>query len=125
MTDVTVLNDVKQQLSDLFYKDCLADLNLEKLQDYPRYLNAVKLRLEKFRRNLRQETLLSDQLQKYRQQYLARLEKNTKQGIYDVELENYRWLLEEYRVSLFAQQLGTRATVSEKRLKQFWDKLLT
>jgi ATP-dependent helicase HrpA len=125
LTDVTVLNDVKQQLLDLFYKDCLTDLNLDKLQDYPRYLKAVKLRLEKFRRNLRQETLLSDQLQKYRQQYLARLEMNTKQGIYDTELENYRWLLEEYRVSLFAQQLGTRVTVSEKRLKQFWDKFLT
>lgn len=120
LTDVTVLNDVKQQLSDLFYKDCLTDLNLEKLQDYPRYLNAVKLRLEKFRRNLRQETLWSDQLQHYRQQYMSRLERNTKQSLYDVELEGFRWMLEEYRVSLFAQQLGTRTTVSEKRLKQLW-----
>lgn len=120
LTDVTVLNDVKQQLADLFYKECLTDLNLEKLQDYPRYLNAVKLRLEKFRRNLRQETLWSDQLQQYRQQYMSRLERNTKQSLYDVELEGFRWMLEEYRVSLFAQQLGTRTTVSEKRLKQLW-----
>jgi ATP-dependent helicase HrpA len=73
---------------------------------------------------LTQETLLSDQLQQHNQQYKSRLDKNLKQGIYDVELENYRWMLEEYRVSLFAQQLGTKMTVSEKRLKQCWQNLL-
>ncbi|MGH1461991.1 MAG: ATP-dependent RNA helicase HrpA [Neptuniibacter sp.] len=124
LTEVSVLNDIKQQLADLFYKGFLKNLSFEKLQDYPRYLKAVQIRLDKFRRNIRQETLLSDQLNSFRQQYKDRLAKNTKQGIYDYQLENYRWMIEEYRVSLFAQQLGTRVTVSEKRLKQLWDSLV-
>jgi ATP-dependent helicase HrpA len=36
-------------------------------------------------------------------------------------LDEFRWLLEEFRVSLFAQQLGTRTPVSEKRLRKFWE----
>lgn len=124
LAEVTVLNDIKQQLADLFYRDFLADISQERLQDYPRYLSAIQIRLNKFRRNLRQETLLSDQLQQHSQQYKSRLDKNLKQGIYDAELENYRWMLEEYRVSLFAQQLGTKMTVSEKRLKQHWQNVV-
>ena len=42
------------------------------------------------------------------------------QEIEDAALEEYRWLLEELRVSLFAQQLGTRVSVSEQRLQRFW-----
>ena len=42
---------------------------------------------------------------------------------YDEAVDEYRWLLEEFRVSLFAQQLGTRAKVSVKRLRQAWQKI--
>lgn len=41
-------------------------------------------------------------------------------GLYDPELENYRWMLEEYRILLFAQELGTAMSVSEKRLDKQW-----
>ena len=41
-------------------------------------------------------------------------------GMYDPELENYRWMLEEYRILLFAQELGAAMTVSEKRLDKQW-----
>jgi ATP-dependent helicase HrpA len=68
--------------------------------------------------------LLSDQLEKMYSQYQARYKRNVDQGIYDPELDLYRWLIEEYRVSLFAQQLGTQNTVSEKRLKQQWSKVI-
>jgi ATP-dependent helicase HrpA len=94
------------------------------LGHFPRYLKGIEIRLEKFRRNLRQECLLSDQLSHFFAQYESRFNRNVKQGIYDPELESYRWMIEEYRVSLFAQQLGTQKTVSEKRLKQQWNKVL-
>jgi ATP-dependent helicase HrpA len=42
---------------------------------------------------------------------------------FDPELEHYRWMLEEFRVSLFAQKLGTSLTVSEKRLDEQWAKV--
>ena len=43
-----------------------------------------------------------------------------KRGLYDPALEHYRWMLEEYRVALFAQELGTALPVSTKRLEQQW-----
>ncbi len=123
LNEVPVLNDVKQQLSMLISKNFLREHSFERLQHFPRYLQAAEIRLEKFRRNLRQECLYSDQLTAMYQQYEKRLDKHRSQGIFDPELEAYRWMIEELRVSLFAQQLKTAYTVSEKRLKQQWRKV--
>jgi ATP-dependent helicase HrpA len=124
LNEVPVLNDIKQQLAGLLCPRFIKTVPHGALVHYPRYLKAIELRLEKFRRNLRQECLLSDQLEKMYSQYQARYKRNVDQGIYDPELDLYRWLIEEYRVSLFAQQLGTQNTVSEKRLKQQWSKVI-
>ncbi|MCP4595968.1 ATP-dependent RNA helicase HrpA [Neptuniibacter sp.] len=124
LSEVAVLNDIKSQLSELFAANFLKNVSYDILQNYPRYLKGIELRLEKFRRNLRQECLWSEQLKGFMDQYQKRLDKHQKQGVYDPELNEFRWMIEEYRVSLFAQQLGTRKTVSEKRLKQQWVKVL-
>jgi len=124
LNEVPVLNDIKQQLAGLLCPRFIKTVPHGALVHYPRYLKAIELRLEKFRRNLRQECLLSDQLEKMYSQYQARYKRNVDQGIYDPELDLYRWLIEEYRVSLFAQQLGTQNIVSEKRLKQQWSKVI-
>ena len=55
--------------------------------------------------------------------YLAQSEHDRQQGIYDPELTTYRWMLEEYRVSLFAQKLGTAMPISAKRLDRLWEKV--
>ncbi len=117
---VPVLNDVKQQLTYLISPDYLRNTPWSRLQHFPRYLSAIDKRLEKFRREINHERMLSEQLSANWSQYLAKKAQLDKQGLYSRELENYRWMLEEYRVSLFAQQLGTEMTVSEKRLKQQW-----
>ena len=124
LNEVPVLNDVKQQIATLLAKGFLREVSAAQLNHYERYLKAIELRLEKFRRNLRQECLLSDQLQQAYTQYEKRFEKHLAQGVYDPELTLYRWMIEEYRVSLFAQQLGTTTPVSEKRLKQQWAKVI-
>jgi ATP-dependent helicase HrpA len=124
LNEVPVLNDIKQQLSELLSNGFVKTTRHDVLQNYPRYLKGIEHRLEKFRRNIRQECLLSDQLATLFGQYQARFKRNEGQGVFDIELEAYRWLLEEYRVSLFAQQLGTQQTVSEKRLKQQWAKVI-
>ena len=102
LTDVPVLNDIKQQLSDLFHKDFMYDLNPDAFGAYPRYLQAIEIRLDKFRRNLRQECLLSEQLGVYVKQFKDRHAHNMKSGTYCDQLDKYRWLIEEYRVSVFA-----------------------
>lgn len=123
LDEVSVLNDIKAQLDALFPSAFLRQNSWDQLQQYPRYLKAIVIRLEKFRRNLRQETLLSNQLVEFMHLYQTRLEKHQKEYVYDPELSQFRWLVEEYRVSLFAQQLGTRVPISEKRLKQQWLKV--
>jgi len=56
----------------------------------------------------------------YWEQYQARLARHSQEAKRDAHLQAYRWMLEEYRVSLFAQQLGTKMPVSDKRLSKHW-----
>ncbi len=115
---VPVLNDIKQQLAQLLHPHYLSRTEEEWLQQYPRYLQAIELRLEKYQRDLRQQCLLSEQLGQFWQQYKKKEQEYQARHERPAELIRFRWLLEEYRVSLFAQQLGTKVTVSDKRLKQ-------
>ena len=57
------------------------------------------------------------------EQYQARVAKHAQEGKRDPQLELYRWWLEEYRVSLFAQQLGTKVPISDKRLSKQWSQV--
>mgnify|MGYP000707356134 CR=1 FL=1 len=120
---VTILNDIKQQLAGLIHSEYVAKTPWQMLKEYERYMNAVELRLEKYQRDLNQQRFYSDQLSGFWQQYEQRLQQHEKQGFVDDELTAFRWMLEEYRVSLFAQQLGTLMTVSEKRLRQQWQRV--
>lgn len=124
LSEAVVLNDVKNQLAHLMVANYLATTSWQELQHYPRYLKAIEIRLEKFRRNLAKERLWSEEIGRYWQQYQQRLDQHRKNGVQDTELFAFRWMLEEYRVSLFAQQLGTQYPVSEKRIKQQWQKVL-
>ncbi|MEX5623595.1 DUF3418 domain-containing protein, partial [Pseudomonas syringae] len=56
-------------------------------------------------------------------QYKARADKHAQEGKRDEQLALYRWWLEEYRVSLFAQQLGTKVPISDKRLSKQWSQV--
>ncbi|WP_409522614.1 ATP-dependent RNA helicase HrpA [Nitrincola sp. MINF-07-Sa-05] len=118
---VPVLNDIKAQLSRLFTRHYLSETPPEWLEQYPRYLQAILIRLEKYQRELRQNCLQSEELQQWWIQYEKRLEQATVAGSGSAQIQEFRWLLEEYRVSLFAQQLGTRQSVSSKRLRKLLD----
>ena len=56
-------------------------------------------------------------------EYVKRHQALEKQHIESAQLKHYRWMLEEYRVSLFSQELKTRFPISEKRLKKYWNEL--
>lgn len=114
--------DITQQLSQLFYRGCLWRTPKGWFFEYPRYLNAIMLRLEKAPLNVHKDRLGLAQVDELWQLHRARLEKD---GIAEFESnmawQEYRWMLEELRVSLFAQNLKTRMPVSEKRLKRQWE----
>ena len=107
--------DARSQLDDLLYAGFLADIEAERLAHYPRYLKALKLRLE----SLEHDPLRDDQrMAEVRPWWQAYLEHLAGGGWYTPELDGFRWLIEEYRVQIFAQRLGTAEKVSARRLKE-------
>ncbi|MBD7978876.1 ATP-dependent RNA helicase HrpA [Serpens gallinarum] len=120
LAQAVALNDIKAQLGNLVYPGFVRDTSHEWLKEYPRYLKAIEQRLDKVGSQLQRDRVWSGELAGYWEQYQARLKKHQQEGKRDANLVLYRWMLEEYRVSLFAQQLGTKMAVSDKRLSKQW-----
>lgn len=116
-----VQDDLDGQINDLLYDGFLLDLEPGRLEDYPRYLEALCVRIERLDIDPGRDARLSMQLAPWWQRYQQRLLAGAD---YDEALDEYRWLIEEYRVSLFAQGLGTRIKTSPKRLEKAWARVL-
>ncbi len=110
--------DIKAQLAALIYPGFIKQTPPEWLREYPRYFKAINLRLERLSGGIDRDRAAVLEIKPLWQAYVDRLEKHRQQGIVDPQLEKYRWMTEELRVSLFAQTLGTKMPVSAKRLKQ-------
>jgi ATP-dependent helicase HrpA len=112
------LTDVKTQLAELLPKGFISATGYEQLRHLPRYLRAIAYRLEKMKDDPYRDQLNMEKAQQLRREYedaLARVPRGRRPG---PELRQARWLIEEFRVSLFAQQLGTATPVSEKRIRK-------
>ncbi len=108
------LNDIKDQLEKLVYPGFLDDISLDELRQYSRYLKAILSRLEKLKGDANKDRGLFIQIQGVWDEYKKLL---NKYGML-AEIRELRWIIEEFRVSLFAQNLGTAFPVSEKRLSK-------
>ncbi len=113
--------DATQQLQRLLPGRFLALTPWTQLQHLPRYLKAVTLRLDKLRADPARDAARLAELKPQEQRYW-RLVADRK-GAADPRLQEFRWLLEELRVSLFAQELRTPQPVSAKRLDKLWAQL--
>ena len=120
LAQAVALNDIKQQLAGLVYAGFVRETPAQWLKELPRYLKAIELRLDKIGAQVQRDRVWSGELSTLWAQYQARAAKHAQEGKRDPELVTYRWWLEEYRVSLFAQQLGTKVPVSDKRLARQW-----
>ncbi|MDH4558343.1 ATP-dependent RNA helicase HrpA [Pseudomonas sp. BN417] len=120
LAQAVALNDIKAQLGNLVYPGFVRETPAEWLKELPRYLKAIEQRFDKIAAQLQRDRVWSGELAGYWEQYQARLAKHAQEGKRDPSLVLYRWMLEEYRVSLFAQQLGTRMAVSDKRMAKQW-----
>jgi len=116
--------DIRQQLDRLLPAGFLARHPWERLQHLPRYLKAASLRLEKLRTDPRRDAERAAQIapleQAWRRELAARARLGGRSFDSSAELEQFGWLLEELRVSLFAQELKTPVPVSAKRLGKLW-----
>ncbi|WP_281268907.1 ATP-dependent RNA helicase HrpA [Alteromonas aestuariivivens] len=118
LTMVSALGDVKQHLSTLVYPGFVTDIGAHRLDDWNRYIKALVRRLEKLPVDPNRDRLQQISVEK------ARSEFDKTVGKYPIgkapqALMDARWMLEELRVSLFAQQLGTAYPVSVKRILNY------
>ena len=108
--------DVREQLQYLIYPGFVSATPEEWLKHLPRYLKAISLRLERLARDPAKDRERSVRVAALWRPCRARLDAGERTG----ELLRFRFLLEEFRVSLFAQELGTAVPVSEARLAREW-----
>ncbi|WP_193016580.1 MULTISPECIES: ATP-dependent RNA helicase HrpA [Gammaproteobacteria] len=112
------LSDIKAQLNQLVFPGFVTSHGWKRLADIPRYLSAIEKRMEKLaidpNRDRAQMSRVENVIQQW-QQWLGKLTEKQKQ---QEEVQNIRWMIEELRVSLFAQQIGTPYPISDKRILQ-------
>ncbi len=109
--------DINGQLAVLVYAGFLRNTPYEQLKAFPRYLKAVSYRLDKLDNNAQK----TQELNRYVLRYWKDIEKKAAKIQILPEQEAFRWMLEEFRVSLFAQHLKTAYPISAKRLDKAWD----
>ncbi len=123
LTQLDTVTDIQLQINYLFPKNFITVIDQQWLRQYPRYLTAIKKRFDKSQGNATRDRQSRIEFSKLWDEYVKRHESLVKQHIDSEQLNHYRWMLEEYRVSLFAQELKTKFPVSEKRLKTYWNAL--
>ncbi|ATJ83259.1 ATP-dependent RNA helicase HrpA [Halomonas beimenensis] len=118
-----VYSDLKAQMQRLVHPGFVTEAG-EWLAEYPRYMEAARIRLEKAPRERMRDQMHMQAIQDFEARLAARRESERRGGVEDPALIEFGWWIEELRVSLFAQQLGTRMPVSEKRLEKRWKELV-
>lgn len=117
----TAYTDMQSQLSGLIGKRFVIDTPYVQLAHFPRYLKAIALRIDKLKADPSRDARLFADLQPLAQHYQRAIAQRG--GVADARLAEYRWLLEELRVSLFAQELRTPMPISVKRLHKVWESM--
>jgi ATP-dependent helicase HrpA len=112
--------DVRAQLGRLVYKGFVTSTPWERLHDLPRYMKAAQARLDKYAANPERDERHAAGIAELWSRYEERAAKLRRAHESDRKLEDFRWRIEELRVSLFAQELKTPYPVSFKRLDKLW-----
>ncbi|MGU7780198.1 ATP-dependent RNA helicase HrpA [Burkholderia sp. PU8-34] len=113
--------DLQQQLAALVGKRFVIDTPYAQLAHFPRYLKGIALRIDKLKADPARDAKQFAELQPLVQQYQRAV--SQRGGVADARLAEFRWLLEELRISLFAQELRTPMPVSVKRLYKVWESM--
>ena len=114
-----LVTDVEQQLSELFTAEFIVATPPLQLAQFPRYLKAIELRMDKVKSDPDRDAARTRDVAALFVPWQRAL--GARKGANDPRLDEFRWLLEELRVSLFAQELKTPMPVSVKRLQKVWE----
>lgn len=119
---INAFSDVKAHLNSLVYPGFVADIGVERLKDWHRYILGLVRRMEKIPVDPIKDRQQQLQIEKLQQRFNGVKQKFHQDATIPQELLAARWLIEELRVSLFAQQLGTSMPISSKRIENYLDK---
>ncbi len=115
--------DLSRQLDSLVYKGFVSATAPEHLKEMSRYLQAALLRFDKLSRDLNRDLMLTRTLDEVRE-YYKNAQSRYPKDLIPSDLMHVRWMIEELRVSYFAQQLGVKGQVSDKRVMHEIDRIL-
>lgn len=118
-----LMNDIKAQLKALLPNGFIVSAPYARLKHFPRYLKAIDVRLTKFPSNPTRDAQWQDTLANWWRSWSQRLDVDRARGVRNPKLEEFRWMQEELRVSLWAQQLKTPYPVSFKRVEKAWEEI--
>lgn len=117
------VRDIRTQLDGLVFRGFLQEVPFAHLKDYPRYLKAAAQRVEKLQQGAGRDQQRMAEMAEVQARWRERVQAADAAGRQDARLDEIRWMLEELRVSLFAQQIGTACPVSVKRIQVRWREL--
>lgn len=120
MAYIRLVADIKDQMSHLIYPGFITATPRPWLDYLSRYFEAVDRRLERIKINPKGDQQGVSQLEPYWRQFTENIKKQGKPDQWSEAFVHYRWMLEEFRVSLFAQPLKTSQPISAKRLDKQW-----
>ncbi len=115
--------DMQSQLQGLVHKRFLIDNDYAQLAHFPRYLKAINVRLEKLRGDPARDAKLMAEWTQSASHFMRAAKDRMAGKNTDPKMVEFRWMLEELRVSLFAQELRTPMPVSGKRLQKVWESM--
>ena len=119
-----LLASMHGQLASLIHPRFLEDTPWPWLIQFPRYLQCIRQRLDRLNSGgLQKEMTLYRDFQQYENRYWERTKEHNRQHRSDPMLSHYRWMLEEFRVSLFTPKLGTAIKISGPQLDAHWQKV--
>lgn len=118
MSMLPALTDMRAQLARLVHRGFVGEAGAAQLRRYPAYLTALEQRREKLPGQVNRDRQLMDQVADVQEAYLHQLAALPEGRPPGAHLRQARWMLEEYRVSLWAQQLGTPYPVSDQRIRR-------
>lgn len=115
LTWFNAVKDIRQQLGGLIYEGFISATPRHWLKHLPRYIQAINLRLDKLERSLAADKQRQAEMQKHWDRVYTQISDEPEQ-VLSLEWEQYRWMMEEMRVSLFAQELKAAIPISVKKL---------
>ena len=117
------LADMKQQLDDLVFQGFLQGMTEQRFKDYLRYLKAMQMRLDKLVHAAPRDQKLMREMADIQSRLIERQSVLRQKSRLDERVDEIRWMIEELRISLFAQEIKTAYPISVKRIEKRWKEL--